>query len=95
MPEARYYFALTKSTKHYYVLGGSFNYEQTTIAELPYINDSTLKGRGKVLAVVTSTDQMGSSGKSTGYELTELSRAYYVFKANGFEVDICHAYVRK
>jgi putative intracellular protease/amidase len=31
---------------------------------------------------------MGSSGKSTGYELTELSRAYYVFQANGFEVDV-------
>lgn len=31
---------------------------------------------------------MGSSGKSTGYELTELSRAYYVFEANGFEVDV-------
>ena len=26
--------------------------------------------------------------KSTGYELTELARAYYVFQANGFEVDI-------
>src|SRR5690606_7203536 len=25
---------------------------------------------------------------STGYELTELSRAYYVFQANGFVVDI-------
>lgn len=31
---------------------------------------------------------MGSSGKSTGYELTELSRAYYVFQANGFQVDV-------
>ncbi|MFZ1809386.1 MAG: type 1 glutamine amidotransferase domain-containing protein, partial [Cyclobacteriaceae bacterium] len=44
--------------------------------------------RGKILAVVTSADLMGSSGKSTGYELTELSRAYYVFQANGFEVDV-------
>ena len=29
--------------------------------------------RGKILAVVTSIDRMGSSGKRTGYELTELS----------------------
>ena len=28
------------------------------------------------------------TGKSTGYELTELSRAYYVFTSNGFDVDI-------
>ena len=42
----------------------------------------------KILAVVTSTETMGSSGKSTGYELTELSRTYYVLKANGFEVDV-------
>lgn len=44
--------------------------------------------RGRILAVVTSTAVMGDSGKKTGYELTELSRAYYVFSANGFEVDI-------
>jgi putative intracellular protease/amidase len=31
---------------------------------------------------------MGTSEKRTGYELTELARAYYVFKANGFAVDI-------
>jgi putative intracellular protease/amidase len=31
---------------------------------------------------------MGDSGKATGYEHTELSRAYYVFTVNGFEVDI-------
>ena len=42
----------------------------------------------QILAVVTSTDVMGASGKTTGYELTELARAYYVFEANGFEVDI-------
>ncbi|MEQ8803166.1 MAG: type 1 glutamine amidotransferase domain-containing protein, partial [Haliea sp.] len=37
---------------------------------------------------MTSTGEMGESGKRTGYELTELSRAYYVFTANGFTVDI-------
>lgn len=55
--------------------------------ELSYLSQNP-PTRGRVLAVVTSTDVMGISGKSTGYELTELSRAYYVFQANGFEVDI-------
>lgn len=44
--------------------------------------------RGKVLAVVSSVERMGDSGKRAGYELTELSRAYYVFMANGYDVDI-------
>ena len=60
----------------------------TTVADLPYISANEIPYRGKILAVVTSTATMGSSGKRTGYELTELSRAYYVFTANGFEVDI-------
>jgi len=55
---------------------------------LVYLQQGVKEPRGKILAVVTSTDIMGSSGKSTGYELTELARAYYVFKANGFEVDV-------
>ncbi|MEM0938566.1 MAG: type 1 glutamine amidotransferase domain-containing protein [Bacteroidota bacterium] len=57
-------------------------------ASLPYLSENIIPNRGKILAVVTSTDQMGMSGKKTGYELTELSRAYYVFTANGFKVDI-------
>jgi putative intracellular protease/amidase len=57
-------------------------------SELPYLTENIVPYRGKILAVVTSTNQMGSSGKSTGFELTELSRAYYVFQANGFEVDV-------
>jgi putative intracellular protease/amidase len=56
--------------------------------DLVYLSQGIKESRGKILAVVTSTDVMGSSKKKTGYELTELSRAYYVFKANGFEVDI-------
>lgn len=62
--------------------------EQSLASDLPYLSKDIVPIRGKILAVVTSTDTMGSSGKSTGYELTELSRAYYVFSANGFEVDI-------
>jgi len=56
--------------------------------ELVYLSEGVKEHRGKILAVVTSTDIMGASGKVTGYELTELARAYYVFKANGFDVDI-------
>ncbi|WP_236262962.1 type 1 glutamine amidotransferase domain-containing protein [Aggregatimonas sangjinii] len=38
--------------------------------------------------MVTSTAVMGDTDKTTGYELSELARAYYTFQANGFEVDI-------
>lgn len=61
---------------------------KTLPTDLPYLTDDLPPARGKILTVVTSTEVMGSSGKSTGYELTELSRAYLVFQANGFEVDI-------
>lgn len=60
----------------------------TQVADVTYLSENIVPNRGKILAVVTSTDLMGSSGKSTGYELTELSRAYYVFQANGYEVDV-------
>ncbi|WP_439105796.1 type 1 glutamine amidotransferase domain-containing protein [Congregibacter sp.] len=60
----------------------------TTPGDLAYLERGITQSRGKILAVVTSTDVMGDSGKTTGYELTELSRAYYVFSANGFTVDI-------
>jgi len=56
--------------------------------DLIYLSQGVEDIRGKILAVVTSTDIMGATGKDTGYELTELARAYYVFKANGFDVDI-------
>ena len=56
--------------------------------DLVYLSQGVKEHRGRILAVVTSTDVMGTSGKKTGYELTELARAYYVFEANGFEVDI-------
>ncbi|WOD43214.1 type 1 glutamine amidotransferase domain-containing protein [Hwangdonia lutea] len=58
------------------------------VSDIAYVTENVPAFRGKILAVVTSTDSMGSSGKETGYELTELARAYYVFKANGFDVDI-------
>tara|TARA_R110001592_G_scaffold143304_1_gene365971 strand:- start:1804 stop:2886 length:1083 start_codon:yes stop_codon:yes gene_type:complete len=60
----------------------------TTPDKLTYLDAKVTSGRGKILAIVTSTGEMRESGKRTGYELTELSRAYYVFTANGFTVDI-------
>lgn len=62
--------------------------ELASVESLSYLSKNKIPNRGKILAVVTSTDIMGTSDKSTGYELTELSRAYYTFEANGFEVDI-------
>jgi putative intracellular protease/amidase len=60
----------------------------SSVENLSYLSENVISKRGKILAVVTSSNTMGSSGDNTGYELTELSRAYYVFKANGFDVDV-------
>lgn len=67
--------------------------KQTQTIDLPYITENIPPHRGKILAVVTNIDTMSldgktSKGEKTGYEHTELARAYWVFTANGFEVDI-------
>lgn len=59
----------------------------TKVSDLPYVTKNVPDYRGKILAVVTSVDKMGED-KATGYEHTELARAYWVFVANGFDVDI-------
>jgi putative intracellular protease/amidase len=64
------------------------NIKASQKVDIPYLQQPILQKRGKILAVVTSADKMGTSGKETGYELTELARAYWVFQTNGFEVDI-------
>ncbi len=64
------------------------NLKTTNVSDLAYLSENVIPKRGKILAVVTSVDKMGTTEKETGYELSELSRAYYVFTANGFEVDI-------
>ncbi|QSE96474.1 type 1 glutamine amidotransferase domain-containing protein [Fulvivirga lutea] len=64
------------------------DYSNITPQEIPYLSEDSIRHRGRILAVVTSIDKMGTSGKGTGFEFTELSRAYYVFIANGFEVDV-------
>ena len=56
--------------------------------DVPYVARTPPVTRGRILAVVTSADRYAGTDEPTGYELTELSRAYYVFRANGFEVDV-------
>ena len=40
----------------------------------------------KVLIVLTSHDQLGSTGRKTGFWLEELAAPYYVFKEAGYEI---------
>jgi putative intracellular protease/amidase len=61
---------------------------QTRPEQLELLQQGVQASRGRVLAVVTSHARIGAEGRRTGYELTELSRAYYVFVANGYEVEI-------
>lgn len=60
----------------------------TRPADLAYLRQPAVAPRGRILAVVSSRSHMADGKKKAGYELTELARAYYVFQANGFEVDI-------
>ena len=61
---------------------------ETTVADLDFMSAAMPATRGKILAVLTSTAHFPDGQKKAGFELTELSRAYYVFRANGYEVDI-------
>jgi len=60
--------------------------KEITHDQIKYLTENTIPQRGKILAVVTSVKMIGDTDKKTGYELSELARAYYVFQANGFEV---------
>ncbi|MDQ1829144.1 type 1 glutamine amidotransferase domain-containing protein [Massilia scottii] len=62
--------------------------QQFAVADLAYLKNAVAQKRGRILAVVSSTERGGPAMKRAGYELTELARAYYVFQANGYEVDI-------
>ena len=67
-----------------------FFWAVTLYGQIPdgIFSEQVQEKRGKILAVVTSVGTNPNTGKPVGYELTELSRAFYVFQANGFEVDI-------
>lgn len=60
----------------------------STVADLDFMREAMPATRGRILAVVTSTSHFPGGEKKAGFELTELARAYYVFRANGYEVDI-------
>lgn len=57
-------------------------------ADLDFLPRNAVPARGRVLAVVSSTARFDAQRRKAGFELTELSRAYWVFLANGYEVDI-------
>ena len=42
----------------------------------------------KVLMVLTSHDELGSTGKKTGFWLEEFAAPYYVFKDSGAEITL-------
>lgn len=57
-------------------------------AGLPWLQNAVAERRGKILVVVSSAARGGPLNKKAGYELTELARAWYVFQANGYDVDV-------
>lgn len=57
-------------------------------ADLDFVAHRIGDERGRILAVVTSTADIPGSTRKAGFELTELARAYYLFEANGYRVDI-------
>jgi putative intracellular protease/amidase len=61
---------------------------QARAADLEWLPTQPVPTRGRILAVVTSTERMLEGGGRAGYELTELSRAWWVFEAAGFEVEL-------
>ncbi|WP_417657166.1 type 1 glutamine amidotransferase domain-containing protein [Pseudidiomarina aestuarii] len=61
--------------------------KSTQKSELDYLNSERPEYRGKILAVVTNVGEANDEIEA-GFEFTELARAYWVFTANGFEVDI-------
>lgn len=78
-----------------YLYGRSFELDRArpanphaTPADIAYLQTAAPAKRGRILAVVSSTARMLDGETPAGYELTELARAYYVFQANGYDVDI-------
>lgn len=61
---------------------------QATRADLGWLPTAPAPTRGRILAVLTSAERtLGGQGRA-GFELTELSRAWWVFEAAGFEVEL-------
>ena len=60
----------------------------SSVADLAFLRDAPAPTRGRILAVVSSAEHFPGGERRAGFELTELSRAYYTFLANGYAVDI-------
>ncbi|MGQ0800786.1 MAG: type 1 glutamine amidotransferase domain-containing protein [Pseudomarimonas sp.] len=60
---------------------------KATAASLGFV-PAQATNHGRILAVVTSSAELGPNNKRTGFELTELARAWWVFVASGYSVDI-------
>lgn len=61
---------------------------QATRADLLWLPAEPPPARGRILAVLTSAERtLGGPGRA-GFELTELSRAWWVFEAAGFQVEL-------
>ena len=43
----------------------------------------------KILMVLTNHDQLGNTGKKTGWYLPEVAHPYHIFKKNGYEIVTC------
>jgi putative intracellular protease/amidase len=57
-------------------------------ADLAWLPAEAPPTRGRILAVVTSAEHTLDGVGRAGFELTELSRAWWVFEAAGFEVEL-------
>ena len=56
-------------------------------ADLSHTENSA-GGAQKILIVLTSHDELGDTGRKTGFWLPELTHPYYEFKEAGFSVDV-------
>src|ERR1700710_276608 len=54
----------------------------------PQVVAATMENVMKVLMVITSHDQLGNTGRKTGFWLEELAAPYYVFKDAGVEITL-------
>jgi putative intracellular protease/amidase len=81
------------------VAGSSLYWQGFALDRAPRANPAAMPGdlaflaapaapRGRLLAVVSSAERLADGRRRGGFELTELARAYYTFKANGYEVDL-------
>jgi len=61
---------------------------EATRADLAWLPQKQPATRGRILAVVTSAEHTLDGQGRAGFELTELSRAWWVFESAGFEVEL-------